>query len=499
LNKSYKSIWCEKTGTFVAAAEISRAKGKKSSSGVVGAAVVAVAGLTGLMAPPMALAATAPGSGSLQMCQAKVTGPSYVVDGATYKTVGDALAAAASAGGGGGTDPNAVLYDTSAHNSVTLGKAGAPVAIYNVASGAVSASSTDAVNGSPTYNVGGKTVNNVGDAFTNIDGRVTENTTNIETIEGDITNITNILGAGGAVGLVQQDVTTKNITVAKDLDGAVVDFAAKDGSTRTLSNVTAGTADTDAVNMSQLKATGLVNDSGKTLEAVTYDARSDKGSITLGGANGTQLKNVADGKDDTDAVNVNQLKQAGLVDAKGKTLDAVTYDAGTDRSKVTFGDVGAPPVLLSNVGAGVANTDAANVGQLRGIALSLGGSAGRQSREHRVGRLGRQRTRDRQCGGRRDGYRCGEQAPTRCRLGKQSSLHRRAHQPSAVGHRQRQARCQRCGRCGHGGGDVAAVDHPGSRHGFGGGEHHGRRVGGGCGRLQGGREQPLGHQAGRHG
>ncbi len=46
---------------------------------------------------------------------------------------------------------NAVMYDSTAHNSVTLGGAGAghaPVVLSNVANGALNANSTDAVNGS---------------------------------------------------------------------------------------------------------------------------------------------------------------------------------------------------------------------------------------------------------------------------------------------------------------------------------------------------------------
>jgi trimeric autotransporter adhesin len=104
---------------------------------------------------------------------------------------------------------DAVMYDSSSHNSVTLGGVGdkAPVALHNVADGVVNASSTDAVNGSqlyalgsstadalgggstvnpngsitnPTYVMnGGDTYTNVAGALTNLDGRVTQNTTDI--------------------------------------------------------------------------------------------------------------------------------------------------------------------------------------------------------------------------------------------------------------------------------------------------------------------------------
>ncbi|MEX3946129.1 peptide ABC transporter permease, partial [Paraburkholderia sp. BR10937] len=48
---------------------------------------------------------------------------------------------------------DAVMYDTSTHDSVTLGgvEATTPVALHNVAAGAVSATSLDAVNGAQLY------------------------------------------------------------------------------------------------------------------------------------------------------------------------------------------------------------------------------------------------------------------------------------------------------------------------------------------------------------
>src|SRR5437660_1575682 len=152
----------------------------------------------------------------------------------------------------------------------------------------------------PSYNVGGTTVNNVGDAFANIDDRVSENTTNIENIAGDvtniagdITNITNNLNEG-KIGLVQQDATTKDITVAKDLDGATVDFTGTDGE-RVLTGVAAGAVNAssvDAVNGSQLfGVSSSVADALGGGSSVNID-----GSITLPSYNvgGTTVNNVGD-------------------------------------------------------------------------------------------------------------------------------------------------------------------------------------------------------------
>ncbi|MFM0228557.1 left-handed beta-roll domain-containing protein, partial [Paraburkholderia dipogonis] len=110
----------------------------------------------------------------------------------------------------------------------------------------------------PTYVVdGGKTFNNVGDVVTNIDGRTTQNTT-------DITNLTNNIN-NGEIGLVRQDATSRNITVAKDTDGTVVDFTGTAGA-RQLTGVAAGAVNAtsvDAVNGSQLYA--LANSTADSL------------------------------------------------------------------------------------------------------------------------------------------------------------------------------------------------------------------------------------------
>ncbi|ONT11932.1 hypothetical protein A8E36_01045, partial [Burkholderia cenocepacia] len=73
------------------------------------------------------------------------------------------------------------------------------------------------------------------------------------------------------------------------------------------------------------------------------------------GAGPTQIKNVADATDDHDALNLGQLKGTGLVGDDGSgnlTSLAVTYDSAT-KDKVTLAG-GADGTTLSNVKAGVA-------------------------------------------------------------------------------------------------------------------------------------------------
>ncbi len=204
--------------------------------------------------------------------------------------------------------------------------------LTGVAAGNVAAGSLDAVNGSqlhgvsesvasaiggsstvnadgsisaPTFTVGDgnggqTTVHTVGDVVTNLDGRVTTN-------EGDIKQLADQIGSG-TVGLVQQNPTTDAITVGANTGGTSVNFAGTDGP-RTLSGVANGTDNNDVVTVAQLKATGLIDYTGKELGAVVYDG-IDLDSVTFGGSTGTKLLNVAPGRIEsgsTDAVNGGQI------------------------------------------------------------------------------------------------------------------------------------------------------------------------------------------------
>ncbi|ONZ59387.1 hypothetical protein A8F42_19150, partial [Burkholderia cenocepacia] len=193
------------------------------------------------------------------------------------------------------------------------------------------------------------------------------------------------LGQLKDAGLVGDDgagkLTSAAVTYDKNADGTINhDKATLAGTSgTTLSNVKAGVADMDAVNVSQLKGSGLIGDDGKSIAAVTYDRNADGtpnyGSVTLGNGTGpTQLKNVADAKDDHDALNLGQMKDAGLVgeDGAGKlTSAAVTYDKNADgtinHDKATL--AGTSGTTLSNVKAGVADMDAVNVSQLKDAGL----------------------------------------------------------------------------------------------------------------------------------
>ncbi|MGF6536707.1 autotransporter adhesin, partial [Paraburkholderia sp. GAS206C] len=199
-----------------------------------------------------------------------------------------------------------VAYDDATKAQVTLGGA-TGTTISNVKAGVAD---MDAVNVAQLKDVDTRAQDGINglngematvkDGIDGLNGEVGKNT-------GDITNITNQIN-NGEIGLVQQDATSRNITVAANTDGTVVDFTGTAG-TRQLKGVSEGTADTDAVNVSQLKAAGLnVDTSGNVTNAfVAYDDAT-KGQVTLGGATGTTISNVKAGVADMDAVNVSQLK-----------------------------------------------------------------------------------------------------------------------------------------------------------------------------------------------
>jgi trimeric autotransporter adhesin len=252
--------------------------------------------------------ASALGGGADIAADGSVKKPAYAIGGQTYSDVGAALAAAAATSG---ASPDAVSYDTAAHNRVTLGGAsgsGAPVTLANVAPGLLAGSSTEAVNGAqlfntattvasalgggasmgadgklrqPVYSIGGSTYNSVGTALSAVDSALAT--------------------GGNPNGLVYDSSERSKVT----LGGAGATTAV------TLTNVADAKADSDAVNLKQLKAAGITVDpsSGIVTNAlVAYDGAS-KASVTFNaGGSPTQLKNIADAVDLLDAVNLRQMQ-----------------------------------------------------------------------------------------------------------------------------------------------------------------------------------------------
>ncbi|MGP8433428.1 hypothetical protein ACT2FY_03925 [Paraburkholderia fungorum] len=180
-----------------------------------------------------------------------------------------------------------VAYDDSTKDKVTLGGA-AGTTLTNLKAGALSASSTDAVVGSQLYttnqNIAQNTAaiaqntsdiaKNAGD-ITNIDSRVS-------TVEGSVTNITNQINSG-ELGLVQQDQTSRNLTVGAATDGTQISVAGTAGN-RVVTGVAAGSltaSSNDAVNGSQLYATNQnVAQNAAAIAQNTSDIAENASAIT---------------------------------------------------------------------------------------------------------------------------------------------------------------------------------------------------------------------------
>ncbi|MBN3818092.1 adhesin [Paraburkholderia sp. Se-20369] len=151
----------------------------------------------------------------------------------------------------------------------------------------------------PSYKIDGQSFSNVGAALTSldgrvatVDGRVTTVETNLTTIQNDVNDLGTRIDSG-TTGLVRQDPSSLAISIGADKGGTSVSIAGANG-TRTLTGLSNGTGDTDAVTVAQLKATGLIDPNGKPLGAIVYDDLT-LGRATLGGIGGTLLDNVAPG------------------------------------------------------------------------------------------------------------------------------------------------------------------------------------------------------------
>ncbi|MBR8238309.1 MULTISPECIES: YadA-like family protein [unclassified Burkholderia] len=350
--------------------------------------------------------ASALGGGSTVDAAGKLTAPAYTLDGGktTANNVGDAvsnldgrvttnatnveklqddIAESGLIDKDTGKVIAAVTYDhkedgTADRGSVTLGGAGAaaPVALKNVAAGAVNATSMEAVNGSQLYGTSQSVASALGGGSTvDAAGKVTTPKYHV----GDKTygNVGDAIVAAAEMG----SGTDPNAVAYDDEAKRAVTLAGEQGTT--LKNVAAGTVNAtsmEAVNGSQLygasQSVASALGGGSTVDAagkLTAPAYTLDGGKTTAKNVGDAVSNL-DGRVTTNATNVEKLRddiaESGLVDKDtGKVIAAVTYDRkedGTaDRGSVTLGGAGAAaPVALKNVAAGVDDSDAVNVGQL---------------------------------------------------------------------------------------------------------------------------------------
>ncbi|SMF77456.1 YadA-like family protein [Allosphingosinicella indica] len=297
-------------------------------------------------------------------------------------------------GGGGNAPPSPARYSDPATptvpnagtvtDEVTLaGASGGAVGLHNVRAGTLATGSTDAVNGGQLH----ATNQEVARLSVDLDALSIE----VENNRIAITNITNNMGNAGPSPVRYSDAAspttpnggqvTDDVTLAGASGGPVGLHNVRDGV------VAAGS--TDAVNGGQLhavsqQAADAAAAAGQSVR-YDYDASGNRTNrVTLAGGDAdasVTVANVAAGTvaaGSTEAVNGGQLfstNQAVSValataeDALALGSNSVQYDPG--RGSVTFAG-GGTPVVLQNVAAGVATTDAVNVGQLNaGLAQAV--------------------------------------------------------------------------------------------------------------------------------
>ena len=297
--------------------------------------------------------------------------------GSAFDAVGQSLSWVFNNGGTGGTDPLAVHYDTNAsgqrQNSITLqgSAAGAAVAIGNVAAGQVSATSRDAVNGTQLAATNQAITTYLGSttAYNAVDGSwVGPNfALNVVGTDGKLTQV-NYSDVGSAFDSVSRSLG--NLAVQPGTAAPVIDNmpyldvnsagpAAQAGGQEAIalgaSSTAAGTA---SVAIGQ--GASAVADNAVAIGAGSTADRANTVSVGRAGAE-RQVTHVADGTADTDAINVRQLNAS----QQGSVRYDNNVDGTTNYASITMGRPAYAPTLIRNVAAGVADTDAVNVGQLQ--------------------------------------------------------------------------------------------------------------------------------------
>lgn len=263
-------------------------------------------------------------------------------------------------------DQGAVKYDTNPngsanYNSVTLGGVAStgPVALHNVAAGTAS---TDAVN------VGQLNAATSSLKYVHVNSSAADSiATGAEAISiGPKTVVGGDNGVGIGDGAVVQQSATGGVAIGNGASVSQVGGVAL--GSQSIATTAAGVA-------------GYVPGSATASQrAAVVSTTSTRSAVSVGDAsNGVlrQITGVAAGTADSDATNVSQLK---AVQASVSTLDESTVkyekksDGSTDYNSVTLGSSTATgPVTVRNVAPGVAGNDAVNVNQLNAVKAALGG------------------------------------------------------------------------------------------------------------------------------
>ncbi|SEK10673.1 Head domain of trimeric autotransporter adhesin [Paraburkholderia tropica] len=256
-----------------------------------------------------------------------VMAPSYVLGNQTYGDVGTALKAVESTAITGSVD--GVKYDTSAHTRITFDSADAGTVLSNVANGKAD---RDAIN-----------LGQLKAAGLDVDGN--GNATNSFVAYDDTSRATVTLG--GASGTRITNLVAGNVAAGSSdaVNGAQL-YGVASGTAKALGGGAGVNADGSLSGPGYVLGGSTYSDVGSALKAVEntaasgpvdgvkYDTPAHARVTFDGGETGTVLSNVAKGTADRDAVNLGQLKAAGLdVDGNGNATNSfVAYDRSAARA-----------------------------------------------------------------------------------------------------------------------------------------------------------------------
>ncbi|WPG41118.1 ESPR-type extended signal peptide-containing protein [Variovorax sp. EBFNA2] len=227
---------------------------------------------------------------------------------------------------------------------VSVGSEGNERQITNVAAGEISATSTNAVNGSQLY-----ATNQAINSMTTGGGGIKYFHANSKAADSSADGAESVAIGPKAVATGSNSIATGN--------GAQAQAA---GSIALGANSTASTASSVALGEGAVANRAGMNGQREMFSNTVV--QSAQGAVSVGSTgNERQITNVAGGTQATDAVNVRQLQAV--------QQSAVRYDTNVDGSvnynSVTMGNgASTGPVTVQNVAPGVAPTDAVNVQQL---------------------------------------------------------------------------------------------------------------------------------------
>ncbi|MGV2288684.1 YadA-like family protein [Trinickia sp. YCB016] len=358
------------------------------------------------------------GGGAAVNADGTFKAPSYTVGGQSFNNVGGALGnldgrvttntsdiadiKSSMSSGGGGSDglvqqdadtKDINVAKTKGGNKVNLAGTDGDRVLAGVADGAINATSNQAVNGkqlysissgvasalgggaginadgtfkAPLFNIGGAQLNNVGDALKNLDNRVANNTTDINTLK-------NSGGGGNGGGTIKNGVQYDSDTH----DSLTLNSGGNAVSLKNVKNGTVAKDSTDAVNGGQLwdtneaiknldqkvtnnQTTGNSNVSIKSTPGLKSASASGDGSVAMGGGS------VASGKNST------ALGQSSV--ASGENSVALGQGSVADEENTVSVGSDSQQRRITNVKAGQRSTDAVNMGQLNQLRNDMNGA-----------------------------------------------------------------------------------------------------------------------------